>query len=157
MREKIQFPLIEWIKENNQLRQFKDTQIELFFDSENSEKIFEVIKENDKKFSRILFEILSGRYNDEFYRKEDISDKSEYTTAMKFHGGKIGKKKGLNIRLYCKEYFKSPENHKDKRIIVVQVVEHKKDMDKKLRNFINTLGNYEYQFGNTEGENGSKT
>jgi len=30
-------------------------------------------------------------------------------------------------------------------------------MDKKLRNFINTLGNYEYQFGNTEGENGSKT
>ncbi len=159
MREKIRFPLLEWIKQKHHvLGQFKDTDLELYLDFENSPLIFEIIEENSDKFSRILFEILSGRYNEHLYRKEVVSAVAQNVTAMKFAKGKLENRKQLNIRIYCKEYFKEKDHQQNKRIVMAEVIEHKNtDMDKKLRTFINKIGTYEYDFSDIETGNGNKT
>lgn len=105
-----------------------------------------MIQNNKEKFFRILFRILSGNYADQFYRKEDISEQANDVTAMKFPNGKLDGRT-VNIRIYCKEFFKELNNHKSKIIIMANVIEYKTDVDKQLRKFINNIGNYEYEFG----------
>ncbi len=145
MRETIKLPLLEFINKEPDLQQFKNTEIELYADLENWEKILEVIESNNKKFIIILFHILSGNYSQKVYGKEDISEQASDVTAMKFPNGKLNGRT-VNIRIYCKEFFKELNNHKSKIIIMANVIEHKTDVDKKLRNFINNLGTYEYEF-----------
>lgn len=145
MRETIKLPLLEFINKEPDLQQFKNTEIELYADLENSENILKVIHSNSKKFIQILYRILSGNYADQFYRKEDISEQASDVTAMKFPNGKLDGRT-VNIRIYCKEFFKESNNHKSKIIIMANVIEHKTDVDKQLRKFINNVGTYEYEF-----------
>jgi hypothetical protein len=78
--------------------------VKIYVDSDHSDKIinFLRIRQNAKKFRRILFEIFSLRYNDSLYRKEAISEQAKNITAMKF----VSKKE--NVRIYCKEYMREP-------------------------------------------------
>ncbi|NOX45525.1 MAG: hypothetical protein GXO89_00925 [Chlorobi bacterium] len=115
--------------------------MELFVDGDNANKIFEIIQKNNNRFKRALYEMLLGRYNNDLYGKENVSPKTKYVTAIKF------KKRGnANLRIYCIEIFKDlTPNYK--RIIMVDSY-HKKTnkIDKKLKNFIENIGTYEYTF-----------
>lgn len=57
-------------------------------------------------------------------------------TAMKFSGAH-------NERIYCKEYLRV-EGRTLKKVVMILAYE-KKEMDKKTRKLIETLGGYEYE------------
>lgn len=68
--------------------------VEIFIDSESEKEIKEFLKQNQKKFRMILFNIIKGGYPDHLYRQEPYD-----MTAMKF------KAENKNPRIYCKEFF----------------------------------------------------
>lgn len=111
--------------------------IELYVDKKNSEEILNLCKyEENKKFRRILGAILSGENNPDLYGEEDVSSKAKYVKAMKF-----GKKK--NLRVYCKEF-----KNGVMRIVLVEVYAKKaqKASNKRLKNKLEAIGGYEYEF-----------
>ncbi len=129
-------PLAGFLKEYPQLR---ENSIDIYIDSENADKIIKFlrIRQNAKKFRRILFEILSLRYNDSLYRKEAVAEKAKTVTAMKF----VSKKE--NVRICCKEYI-HPDNPKAKKVVMLYLYDQKK-IDKKAKRLIENLGEYEYE------------
>jgi hypothetical protein len=145
------FPLVEVISNSPELIQFADTEISIYVDSEKAEeynKIIEVVEQNSKKFIRVLYQILSLQYDNDLYGKEKVSENTTDLTAIKLKGGKIDNRKSLNIRIYCKEFF--DENHKQstKKIVAICVLENKtvEKIDKKLKNTLEIIGTYEYDF-----------
>lgn len=111
------------------------SRVEIYIDSENVDKIikFLCIRQNAKKFKRILFEVMNLRYNERLYRKEAVSQKAETVTAMKF----VSKKE--NVRIYCKEYAE-PHNPKEKKVVMLYLYlynqKKEKKTDKKVKRLI---------------------
>ena len=97
-RECVEFPLDDFLKE---FPQFQQNPVKIYVDVEHFEEIRNFLRDvqHAKKFRRILVEILSLRYNDDLYGKEDVSEKAAKMTAMKFSQKET-------MRIYCKEFFK---------------------------------------------------
>ena len=112
------FPIKTYLEEYPELNESK---IEIRVDEENEKDILNFLVEKDKtgkimrkkKFARILYEALKGRYNESLYDKEEVSPKAKNVTAMKFTGKS-------NFRIVCKKI-----QCKHKNIIMV-VHFHKK-------------------------------
>jgi UDP-N-acetylglucosamine pyrophosphorylase len=116
--------------------------IELRVDEENAEEIISFILKrnkagkyiNIKKFSRILYEVLKGNYNDDLYGKEEVSKKAKNVTSMKFKGKQ-------NYRIGCKEIFC------DKKKVIMISLFHKKTTknSRKEKTIYESIGGYEYE------------
>jgi len=122
--------------------------VSIYFDQENSEKILTVLETYIKKTRRIFYEILKNRYNDELYGKENFSEKTQNLTALKYRLGK-----GNNIRVYCKEYIDDQtilitgKSKLHKKVVMISVYDKKSNkIDKKLKNHLETIGGYQYEF-----------
>ncbi|HRE40628.1 MAG TPA: hypothetical protein PLG90_04785 [Ignavibacteria bacterium] len=88
-----------------------------------------------KRFKYILTAILSNRYTNDIYGKEDISDKCKDITAMKF-------KNINNLRIYCKEFYTY-----HKKIVLIQLVYKKSQkVNSKIKNILETIAEYDYDF-----------
>ena len=111
--------------------------IELYIDDAIESEFISYLS-NDKfikKFRRIAHEILSNRYNDDLYGKEEVSNKSKNITAMKFSNLN-------NLRIYCKEF-----SGLGKKIVAIQFI-HKKSqhVNKKITSVLENIGGYYYDF-----------
>ena len=120
--------------------------IELRIDEQNLDDIVDFLTETDKngrmirqkKFARILREVLLGNYDDDLYGKEEVSSKAKNVTAMKFTGSN-------NYRIGCKEFFKE-----NKKVVMITCF-HKKSTkgsknSKKEIAIYEAIGSYEYAF-----------
>ncbi|HEX2866931.1 MAG TPA: hypothetical protein VHO03_07800 [Ignavibacteriales bacterium] len=115
----------------------KNSPVEIYIDRENSKEILDYLTGREKKFKMIVFQILSLRYDDDLYGKEEVSDKAKNVTAMKF---KMGKKE--NIRIYCKEF-----NVDGKKVVMITKKEKKtQKVNKTLKQLLEIIGGYEYDF-----------
>lgn len=134
----------KFIQENkDSLNNLKLINVDLFIDEKSSKEIAEFLKldENKKRFRMILIHILQNQYNDLIYRREQISKKAKDITAMKFSG--------KNSRIYCKEFFLGLSNG-GKKIIMIHLLDNKdfqKGSNKKIKSKIETIAQYEYDFG----------
>ena len=138
-RKSKEFPVKKFIAENPELSESK---VEIRIDDENEGDILNFLFEKNrdgkiirkKKFTRILYEALKGRYNESLYDREEVSSKAKDVTAMKF----IGK---YNFRIVCKEI-----NCGHKKIIMV-VHFHKKNQKNSKRDttIYETVGGYDYE------------
>ncbi|OWY22020.1 hypothetical protein C7N43_06305 [Sphingobacteriales bacterium UPWRP_1] len=110
--------------------------VEIYVDEKNCVELLSVLKKQDKRTKRILYEILRDAYNNDLYRKEAISDKAKDITAMKFTNSPN--------RIYCKEF----HFENNKKIVVLIRTHNKKSekIDKKTRNIIESIAEYEYNF-----------
>lgn len=119
----------------------KDGKRAIYIDSDNKEEILKYIRQDNrhkKKFRFISEIILGGHKNTEVYDKEDINEKCNDVTAMKFFKGQE------NDRIYCKEI----KSEKGTYIIVTSVLHEKKksdDLSSKEKAIINKIGNYDYE------------
>lgn len=136
-RECIEYSLDEFLNEFPDLKKYK---VELYIDRENASDIIDFlrIEKNKKKFRRVLVEVLSLRYNDDLYRKEELSEKAKHITAMKFA-------KKENARIYCKEYLYE-EDVKEKKVVMLYLYYKKEMKSKRLKALIENLGGYTYEF-----------
>ncbi|MFA8342049.1 MAG: hypothetical protein ACEPO8_03650 [Rhodothermaceae bacterium] len=129
-------PVEQFRKENGIPKHIK---VDLYVDEETSGDILKFLRDkgNSKKFNRILFEVLSNRYNDDLYRKENVSDKAKDVTAMKFLNKSVE-----NARIYCKEFILD-----DKKVVMITHYQKRKQkIDSKLRAQLEKIGGYEYDF-----------
>lgn len=137
-RKCVKFDL-EKFKEDNQST-FKHVDIisvELYIDIKIKKEFDKIIEENKSKFRSIIYYILQGKYNNELYGKENVSEKAKNITAMKF-------KKALNGRVYCKEIFVG-----NKKIVAVHILPNKdfqSASQKSLKPKLESIGGYEYEF-----------
>jgi hypothetical protein len=123
------YPVDDFIKDYQELSK---NNIEIYIDLENLEEIISVLNGREKKFKRIIYTVLSGKYNDDLY---GIEDRNNNVTAMKF-------KHGDNERIYCKEYFTE-----GKKVVMI-IVHFKKNEknEKKEKNIFKSISKYEYEF-----------
>jgi hypothetical protein len=128
----IKFPLNKFSKEVNVFQQIK---VDIFVDLHNYNSILSVITNRKSKFKRIVYTVLSGKYNNDLYAKENVSGKAKYVTAMKF-------KKGDNERIYCKEFYESGK----KVVMIIAVAKKSQKITVKLKNLLETIGDYDYEF-----------
>jgi len=117
-----------------------NSNVEIWMDIEKSkqrEVIHDFIKNRKEWFARVLSIAMKGKesYNDDFYRKERLSQKAKDVCAMRFTKGKD------NVRIYCKEYLTG-----DSKKIVMICLLKKKDLNKKLKRRIETIGGYRHVF-----------
>ncbi len=110
---------------------------EIWIDSENEAEIKEFleIKRNKKKFRRQIYEICKNRYSKDLYDKEEVSDKANHVTALKFKGKE-------NVRIGCKEFFKNGK----KIVMIVKFIKKSQKNTKKIKNIYETIGGYNYDF-----------
>lgn len=136
-RECIEFPLDDFLKE---FPQFRQNSVNIYVDVEHFEEIRDFLcdAQHAKKFRRILVEILSLRYNDDLYGKEDVSEKAAKMTAMKFSQKET-------MRIYCKEFFKVG-NSKQKNVVMICLYHKKVWKSKRLKEMLEHFGGYEYEF-----------
>lgn len=115
--------------------EFENTNIELYLDTENAIEILDYLETRKKKFKMILYHIFSQKNDEDFYGKEDVSEKAKFITAMKFSSSE-------NVRIYCKEFFIG-----GKKIVMIQKKLKKTNkVNKALKIHLETLGGYEYEF-----------
>jgi hypothetical protein len=110
----------------------------LYVDVQNKDDIEAVLFDpaNKKKFRRILYEVLSNRYNDDLYRKEWQNPGDPRIAAMKFTDSG-------NTRVYCREFHYSD----GRKVVMLQAVSKKTQKnDKQIRARIHAYGDYEYEF-----------
>lgn len=140
-RTAIKYDLEEFKKEREQsFLGSKLISVSLYIDEKEKKKILDFLDKNKTKFQRILVEILSGSYRFKLYDREEVSDRAKGITAMKFSSGSF-----LNARLYCKEFF-MPDG---KKVVIISLLEKKKvrnAKDKVIKNLLETIGGYEYDF-----------
>jgi hypothetical protein len=112
--------------------------IDIYVDDEIYDNFIILLNELSykKKFRRIVYEILKGRYKKDLYEKEEVSDKAKNLTGMKFKGKE-------NLRIYCKEFFLT-----NKKIVMITILKKKvqKASNKKIKNILESIGDYEYEF-----------
>jgi hypothetical protein len=143
-RKCVKWPLDKFIQENkDSLNNLKLINVDLFIDEKSSKEIVEFLRsaENKKRFRMILIHILQNQYNDLIYRREQISKKAKDITAMKFSG--------RNSRIYCKEFFLGL-NSGGKKIVMIHLLDNKdfqRGSNKKIKDKIETIAQYEYDFG----------
>ena len=114
--------------------------VSLFVDEENNAEIYKILSENTDRFRRAIFELLQGRYNNELYRKEEISGKTKNITAFKFK-----KRRGTNYRIYCKEYI-DEHSPNIKKVVMITVYNKKtQKIDKKLKQTLESIAKYDYE------------
>ncbi|MFD3002622.1 hypothetical protein ACFS7Z_19785 [Pontibacter toksunensis] len=131
-RNCVKYPVDKFIEE---FPQFKDAGVTVYLDTKNLKELAPVIQKNADKFRRILHVIFSFQYNNALYRKEGHTNKTRNVTAMKFLGG-------ANERIYCKEFFDG-----EKKIVMITALAKKvQKNDKSIRNLIERIGDYEYEF-----------
>ena len=137
-RKSQKYNIDQFLKENPQ---FSESNVEIRIDESNSEDIKEfltITKKNgdfkhQKRFKIILWHILSGRYEDEVYGREKMSEKSNDITAMKF-------KDRNNTRIYCKEF----ANEGKKIVMIIKHSKKVKKNDKRIKTLVDTIGEYDY-------------
>jgi hypothetical protein len=143
VRKSLQYPLTDFLKEFERDFMGIDTsKVELFIDLDirKAKPILAFLKqpEQKKKFKRILYVVLQNKYDESLYRKEEVSEKANGVTAMKFSGK-------LNPRIYCKEFFQGGV----KRVVMTELLENKdfqKASSKKLKPRLESIGEYTYEF-----------
>ena len=112
----------------------------IYIDKINKDEIIKFIKQDDRYLEKFRFFVqlfLSGKHNEDIYKKEDINEYCKDVTAIRFFPGQE------NDRVYCKE-IKSKS-----RIITVMCVlhEHKttqKNTGRENKN-IKIAATYEYE------------
>lgn len=143
-RKCVKWPLDKFIQENrDSLSNLKLINVDLYIDEKSSKEIVTFLgsDENKKRFRMILIHILQNQYNDLVYRREPISKKAKDITAMKFSF--------KNTRIYCKEFFLGL-NAGGKKIVMIHLLDNKdfqKGSNKKIKIKIETIAQYEYDFG----------
>jgi len=131
-RKCIKYPIPhEFIKETGVV----NNDVSVFVDVLNLNEIAEVISKRHKKFKMILYYVLSGKYKNDLYSFEKISEKAYNITAMKF-------KEGNNERIYCKEYFVKGK----KVVMIISYLKKSQKITKKLKSLIENISDYEYEF-----------
>lgn len=120
--------------------------VEIRIDEQNFDDLVEFLTETDKngklvrqkKFSRILREVVLGNYDDALYGREEVSSKAKNVTAMKFTGSN-------NYRIGCKEFFKE-----NKKVVMITCFHKKSTKGAKNSNkeiaIYEAIGSYEYEF-----------
>lgn len=63
----IKFPLDEFKRE---ISEFQHIKVEIFVDLNNYNSILNIITKRKSKFKRIIYTVLSGKYNNDLYGKE---------------------------------------------------------------------------------------
>lgn len=58
--------------------------ISLYIDVQYETEIIQILQKNKNRFQRALFVLLNGRYHNDLYGKETISNKTKNITAFKF-------------------------------------------------------------------------
>lgn len=116
-------------------------QVELFIDNESFNDISELMGLYKDGFQRALYEMVMGRYNNDLYGKEEISNKTKGVTAIKFK-----RKQKNNFRIYCREFI--DDIVKNRKKIVMITVHNKKSqgLTKKEKTIIASISKYEYEF-----------
>lgn len=124
---------------------FSGKNIELYADAKTFDEIMDFLLETDdnnnfiriERFRKILVEISNFRYNKDLYDKPKLSKKSLDVTIMKFKNHR-----GSNWRLLCKEFIS-----KGKKIVMIVLQDKKtQKIDKKLKQKMESIGAYEYEF-----------
>lgn len=139
LRKYVQYPLEPLLEEYSEY--FKDCaliNVTLYIDEKGLKDIMPFLNNNRKKFRKILYEILQGRYNNSLYRKVEVSDKAKDVTEMKFSGKP-------NTRIYCKEF--KPDS--GKKIVMITLLANKDfqtAQNKSLKPKLESIGGYEYEF-----------
>ncbi|HCN36698.1 MAG: hypothetical protein IAE65_11350 [Ignavibacteria bacterium] len=113
------------------------SKLEIYYDLKIEYELFTLFQNPKfkKRFKYVLTAILSNRYNNDIYGKEDISEKCRDITAMKF-------KNINNLRIYCKEFY---QGHK--KIVMLEIIYKKSQkINKKLKNLLETIADYQYDF-----------
>lgn len=118
---------------------------ELYVDESAQDEIVEFLMSDPKVIHRmrlIARGLATGEINSKLYGPEKVSGKADSMKAMKFK-----KSPGLNPRIYCQEVIKN-----GKKIIMAYYLRHKdmQKVDKKLKNKIEVVGGYEYEFCEAE-------
>ncbi len=114
--------------------------VSLFVDEKNKSEIFKILSENSDRFRRAIYELLQGRYNNELYGKENISDITKNITAFKFK-----KQRGTNYRIYCKEYIDETSPN-IKKVVMIRLHNKKtQKIDKKIKQMLESIAKYEYK------------
>jgi hypothetical protein len=127
---------IKWFLD--EFPEFKDTEVAIYIDEKNFVDIVKVLKDNKKKFRRILYTILKNQFNNDLYGKEPSSN-SKHVTAMKFKGNS-------NERIYCKEFFED-----GKRVVMITTIPKKVQKNNKtIKNLLDTIGGYTYEYQEEE-------
>lgn len=105
--------------------------VEVYIDKSNQAEIEEIMALEIKKTRRALSLALRGKYNEDLYDREKVSDKAARVTAIKYKGK-------LNDRIYCQEHFNGT-----KKIILITAYRKKgQKVDTKTKNVIETVGKY---------------
>ncbi len=113
--------------------------ISLYIDEENKDEIWEIVSTNIDRFRRALYELLQGRYNNDLYGKEDVSENTKNITAFKFK-----RRKDTNYRIYCKEYI-DEDSPNVKKVVMITVYNKKtQKIDKKIKQLLEKIAKYEY-------------
>lgn len=138
----IKFDVSPFIKD---LPELSKSTVEIWIDKKNAIEILTFLNEKKKngnyiyrdKFRLILRVALSGKYDFDFYDKEEVSVKAKDVTSMKFK-----KVKQSNYRIGCKEYSVG-----NKRIIMIcHFLKTSQKNDRKIKQLYETIGGYEYEF-----------
>lgn len=132
-RKCILLPGLEEFK--REFSEFRNMNIDIYIDIENAEGMINIIETKKKKFRLIIRQVLSGKYNNDIYGKENFNEKTKDITAMKFKGGD-------NERIYCKEFKKLGKR-------VVMITEYYKKsykLTKEIKNLLESISEYEYDF-----------
>ncbi len=115
----------------------KSCNIKIYVDEQNFEQITALLSEYSHKARLAFYHILRCQYNDDLYGKEAIDSKTKNITAIKF-------KRGLNYRIYCKEFYED-DNIYNKKIVLIEAFKKKsQNVNKELKALIKKISRYEY-------------
>jgi hypothetical protein len=127
----------EWLLED--LDEVPDC--ELYVDESAQDEIAEFLTSDKKiihRFRLIARGLATGEINEKLYGPEKVSKKASDMMAMKFKG--VNR---LNPRIYCQDIIKN-----GRKIVMIHFLRNKatQKVDKKLKNKIELIGGYEYEF-----------
>lgn len=123
---------------SNSLKSGNIREVTLYVDEKFENELLEFLSDPKilvKYFNRVDF-MLSDGYKDDIYGHEQNSSKSKDVYAMKIY------LKG-NHRIYCKEFNETTS----KKIVLIEYRYKKTQfLNKELRNLVDRIGEYEYEF-----------
>ena len=121
---------------------YKKYNVEVYLDETEDSRansIATYLKQNEKKFKRILHVILSGKYDKDFYSQEGREIGIKNATALKFKG-----RYNSNTRIYCKEIFKNGK----KVILITSLSKKVQKNDKNINVLLKSIAKSEYELKN---------
>lgn len=117
------------------LEELGGSSVQVVVDAGFSKELLEILSDATirKKFRRILYVVLSNKYDEDLYGREEVSSRAKGVTAMKFKGK-------MNLRIYCKEIFKDGK----KVVMVTACLKKTQKVNKSLKTLLESIGGYEY-------------